>query len=149
MKHWRCLRHACLTKRAVPLKPVSMPLTLWVPRLVHAGPHAGPFGSRSTANTSPGLLTALTQPPQDTGAQQQQQQQQHLVAYVPPQLAALLRQLAAELAGDVQAAAGGTAAAAGAGAAAGQSAVMSGAGGGAVSYDVAASALQVRLCLWL
>jgi hypothetical protein len=83
------------------------------------------------------VLTALTQPPQDTGAQQQQ-----LVAYVPPQLAVLLRQLAAELTRDVQAAAAG-----GAAAAAGQGAVTIGADSGAVSYDVAASALQVRFCV--
>lgn len=124
--------HACLTERVAPLILVVC-LSL-CGRPVLAGPHAGPFGSRSTADTSPGVLTALTQPPQDTGAQQQQ----HLVAYVPPQLAVLLRQLAAELAGDVQAAAA-------AAPAAGQGAVMSGAGGGGVSYDVAASALQVRL----
>lgn len=52
-----------------------------------------------------------------------QQQQQALLAYVPPELATLLKQLAADLAQDVQDAA---------------------AGQGGVSYDVAASALQVR-----
>jgi hypothetical protein len=58
---------------------------------------------------------------------------QQLVAYMPPQLVALLRQLVSELTADVQQAAH-----------VGQAVMAE--QEGVVSYDVAASALQVRCC---
>lgn len=94
-----------------------------------AGP-AGPFCNASTAGTSPGVLTAPQQAAVEApGADKQQQ----LLAYVPLQLAVLLKQLAAGLTEDLQQAA--EAAAADDGADRGP--------GDAVSLEVSQVALQV------
>jgi hypothetical protein len=95
----------------------------------------GPFGSQATANVSPGIQTATTQlltdPHAASTATAAEQQQQQLVAYVPPQLALLLRQLVAMLTEDAR-----------------QTAEA--AGGdlceGGVRPEVTMSALQVRCC---
>lgn len=105
----------------------------------HATGPQGPFGSSTTTNISPGVLTAVTQQPHhNAGADTGPQSQQHLVAYMPPQLVLLLRQLVTELTSDVQQAA--------------EAAGYEGAPGlnlpgttGTVDYAVAASALQVSV----